>query len=55
MLKIDELNADNLTKMYLEAIDMLLDTYPPLKRISKYKLKFIPKPWLQKSYKNQNL
>ena len=27
------------TKMYLENIDMLLDTYAPLKRINKYKLK----------------
>ena len=27
LLKIDKLNADNLTKMYLDAINMLLDTY----------------------------
>ena len=40
LLKIDELNADNSTKMYLDKINMLLDTYAPLKRINKYKLKF---------------
>ena len=27
--KIDELNADNLTKKYLDKINMLLDTYAP--------------------------
>ena len=40
LLKIDELNDNNLTKMYLDKIIMLLDTYGPLKRIDKYKLKF---------------
>ena len=34
--KIDELNADNSTKMYLDKIKMLLNTYAPLKRINKY-------------------
>ena len=29
LLKIDELNADNATKMYLDKINMLLDTYAP--------------------------
>ena len=42
LLKIDELNVDNSTKMYLEKINILLDTYAPLKRINKYKLKFKP-------------
>ena len=32
--------------MYLDAINMLLDTYAPLKRINKYKLKFKSKPWI---------
>ena len=27
LLKIDELNAENLTNMYLDKINMLLDTY----------------------------
>ena len=36
LLKIDELNANNSTKMYLDKINMLLDTYAPLKRINKY-------------------
>ena len=40
LLKIDELNDDNSTKMYLDAINMLLDTHAPIKRINKYKLKF---------------
>ena len=30
LLKIDELNADNSTKMYLGKINMLVDTYTPL-------------------------
>ena len=58
LLKIDELNADNSTKMYLDKINMLLDTYAPLKRINKYKLKFKSKPWitlgLQKSISAKN-
>ena len=46
LLKIDELNADNSTKIYLDKINMLLDTYAPLKRINKYKLKVKSKPWI---------
>ena len=38
LLKIDELNVDNSTKIYLDKINMLLDTYAPLKKIDKYKL-----------------
>ena len=30
-MKIDKLNADNLTQMYSDKINMLLDTYAPLK------------------------
>ena len=30
--------------MYLDKINMLLDTYAPLKRVNKYKLKFKSKP-----------
>ena len=58
LLKIDKLNPDNSTKMYLDAINMLLDTYAPLKRINKYKLKSKSKPWitlgLQKSISVKN-
>ena len=43
-LKTDELNADNSTRMYLDKINMLLDTYALLKRIKKYKLKIKSKP-----------
>ena len=58
LLKIDKLHADISTKMYLDTINMLLDTYAPLKRINKYKLKFKSKPWitlgLQKSISAKN-
>ena len=58
LLKTDYLNADNSTKIYLDKINMLLDTYAPLKRINKYKLKFKSKPWitlgLQKSISVKN-
>ena len=57
-MKIDDLNADNSTKIYLDKINMLLDTYIPLKRINKYKLKFKSKTWiilgLQKSISVKN-
>ena len=36
LLKIDKINADNSTKMYLDTINMLLDIYALLKRINKY-------------------
>ena len=58
LLKIDEINADNSTKMFLDKINMLLDTYAPRKRVKKYKLKFKSKPWvtlaLQKSISVKN-
>ena len=44
LLKINELNPDSSTKMYLDKINNLLDTYVSLKRINKYKLKFKFKP-----------
>ena len=44
--------------MYLDKINMLLDTYAPLKRINKYKITFKSKPWitvgLQKSISVKN-
>ena len=58
MLIIDELNADNSIKKILNKINMLLDTYAPLKRVKKYKLKFRSRPWitlgLQKSISAKN-
>ena len=45
LLKIDELNADNSTKIFLDKINMLLYIYAPLKRV-KNKLKFKSKPWI---------
>ena len=32
-LKTDKLNADNLTTIYFDKINMLLDTYEPLKKL----------------------
>ena len=58
LIKIDELNVDNSTQTYLENINILFDTYAPLKRIDKYKLRFKAKPWitlgLQKSISVKN-
>ena len=58
LLKTDELNVDNSIQTYLERINNLLDTYAPLKRIDKYKLRFNSKPWitlhLQKSISVKN-
>ena len=45
-MKIDDLNANNSTEICLDKINMLLDTYAPLKRINKYKLKFKSEPWI---------
>ena len=53
-----ELNADNLTKIYLDKINMLLDTYAPLKKNNICNLKFKSKLWialaLQKSISVKN-
>ena len=46
LLKINGLNGDNSTKIYLDKINILLNTYAPLKKINKYKLKFKSKPWI---------
>ena len=58
LLKIDKLNADKSTKTFLDKINMLLDTYAPLKIVKKYKLKFKSKLWitlgLQKSISVKN-
>ena len=44
LLRIDKLNADNSTRMHLDKINMLLDTYAPLTGIDKYNMKFKSKP-----------
>ena len=46
LLKIHEVNAKNLTKMFIDKINMLLDTHNLVKRINKYKTKFNFKLWL---------
>ena len=46
LLKTDELNADNSTRIFLDKINMLSDTYAPLQRVNKYKMKFKSKRWI---------
>ena len=46
MFKTDELNADNSTRIFLDKINMFWDTYEPLQRVNKYKMKFKSKPWI---------
>ena len=46
LLKTDELNAGNSTRMYLDKMNMLLDTYASLKRVNKQKMKFKSKSWI---------
>ena len=54
-------NTEKSYKTFLEKFESLLDTYAPLNKISKNKLKFKDKPWItpglqksiQKSIKNQ--
>ena len=40
LLKTDEMNADKSTKIYLDKVNMLLESSAPLKKINKFKLKF---------------
>ena len=44
LLKIDKLNVNDLTRMNFEKINILLDSYAPLKRIVKHRLRFGSKP-----------
>ena len=39
LLKTNELNAENSTTMHLDQINILLDSYAPLKRVNKYRMK----------------
>ena len=39
-MKVDELNAYNSTKIYLDKMNELLNTHAPLKRTNKCKLRF---------------
>ena len=39
-------NVDVTTKIFLNAMNCLLNKYAPFKKISKYKLKFKTKPWI---------
>ena len=49
------ISTDNSTNIYLDKINMLLDTYAPVKKINKYKLKFKSKPWITLGLQNQYL
>ena len=59
LLKTDELNVDNSTKIYLDKINMLLDIYSPLKKLinTNWNLS-LDQPWttlgLQKSISAKN-
>ena len=55
LLKIDELNVDKSTKKFLDKMNMLLDTYTPLKSVKKCNLKFKSKPWIKLGLQNQYL
>ena len=46
-LKLDEHNVNYSTESFLNKINSLLSNYAPLKKISKYKLKFRSKPWIK--------
>ena len=46
MVKIDEINLDNSTQLYLEKIDILINTYLLLVRTNKYKLKVKSNAWI---------
>ena len=46
LLKIEQQNINFSLETYLSKINSLLDTHAPLKKISKYKLKFRTKPWI---------
>ena len=48
-MKIDELNVDYSTQMHLDEINMMLDTYVPVKRMNKCKFKFKSRPWIMLS------
>ena len=52
LLKIDKLNVDPSTQMYFNKINMLLDTYAPLKRIYECNWNLKPKPWITLGLKN---
>ena len=41
LLKTSELNADNSTRMHLDKINILLDTYAPPKRVNKCRMKYV--------------
>ena len=46
LVKNDELNVDYSAQMYIGKVNILLETYGPLKRIDKYKMSFKSKPWI---------
>ena len=47
-LKLDEKDMNESFQLFIDKMDLLLHTYSPYKKISKYKMKFKNKPWLSK-------
>ena len=52
LLKPEDLDIEYSFNKFLEVINNLLDEFAPLKKISKYKLKFKNKPWITNDIKN---
>ena len=52
LFKTDELDVGNSTRMNLDKINMLSDTYALVKRINKYKMKFKSKTWITLGLQN---
>ena len=49
------MSLDYLYKTFIEKFDSLLSISTPLKKISKYKLKFKDKSWIKSGLKNLHL
>ena len=47
-LKLDEENFNNSFDWFFQIIETLLDTYPPIEKLSRKKQKSMLKPWLTK-------
>ena len=50
-LNVDGLNVNNSFETFIKTMNSLLDKHIPLKKISKYKLKFKEKPWITTAIK----
>ena len=50
-LNVDDLNVNNSFEIFIKTTNSLLDKHIPLKKTSKYKLKFKEKPWMTTAIK----